>query len=142
MYLQFGTDGIQEQFASNRGWSDFITWADGLDPAKYPELLHLCDHGWSQNLDDLEKELAVATDKEPPEDENVGQTLAAIAESMQGRDYEDVVGVTNGMQPSDNDVSTPVAAALSAKPVVVKDVQITRDKTGKITKATITERTE
>lgn len=43
--------------ATNSGWSDFCDWTDALDLAIYPELIHLVDFGWVDNLPMLQKQI-------------------------------------------------------------------------------------
>lgn len=59
MSMYLGPEG--QQVASNRGWADVVRWSHTLDPGRYPELVHLCEHGWSQQVSVLKDELSRVT---------------------------------------------------------------------------------
>lgn len=68
-YAQFDDNGDQRQIASNLGWSEFGDWCDGLDHEKYPALVQLWEHGQSNTIPALSKELETAMEKEDPSED-------------------------------------------------------------------------
>jgi hypothetical protein len=89
--------GEPELLASNKGWSDFIDWVDGFDLDSEDELIHLCDHGWCQNLATLEEQLGDALEGATPSDETVRSTGKNLLEMLGKRGSTEVATVNNGM---------------------------------------------
>jgi len=65
------TIGGEESFAlaSTRGWHDFKVWVDTLPVEMYPDLIHLAEYGWSQELLDLHRQLLLAVAHKRPNDQ-------------------------------------------------------------------------
>lgn len=97
IYAQFD-DGEQKHLASNLGWSEFCQWAESLDSEQFPEVLHLSQHGWEQELESLIQQLEQSPE---PESENVGSTRESLIAILSGRGTADVLLVTDGMGPDD-----------------------------------------
>lgn len=97
IYANLDTDE-QEQIATNLGWGDFCRWADGLDTEQYGQVAHLRQHGWSQQLETLAKQLANAlTSEQPPPDVlSVGHTLLRF---VRDAGEAEVVSISDGMGP-------------------------------------------
>ena len=81
-------DGSQQQIATNSGWGSFIQWSDGLEVEQFPELIHLAEHGWSQNLGKVVEELRKAKSSEDADTEHV---VKGLIELLSGRDGAMVV---------------------------------------------------
>lgn len=83
MYL---SDGEAEPafVASNTGWGDFGRWVDTLDPATYPDLVHLREHGWAEPAAAVRDQLDAAAKANKSDDPNViavvKDVTAALAE--------------------------------------------------------------
>lgn len=95
VYLSLDS-GEPEMLASNKGWSDFCGWADELENDE-AELIHLCDHGWSQDLPALEKAVTVGLKSAPPSDRNVIKTAHLLQELLNDRGVAEVCTVNSGM---------------------------------------------
>lgn len=100
IYLQFGEE--QEQVASNKGWSDFGTWADALDHKQYPRVVHLWEHGWIEDVGALTQELTAAQTKAAPSDDTVAATLAGIIAAAITNADADAAVVTDGFSADDD----------------------------------------
>jgi hypothetical protein len=98
LYAQFD-DGTQEFLSSNRGWSEFGEWADGLEAGKFPQVVHLREHGWCQRLGDLGAQLRAALKDERPEDDNVTATASALVTILSNQTGGEVLTVTDGSGP-------------------------------------------
>jgi hypothetical protein len=77
---------INEKFAGDvaslGGWNRFCKWADGLSLRKYREIVQLTEHGWTENVRSLRKQLlnALANESPPRDVKSVGTALASILE--------------------------------------------------------------
>ena len=80
-------------FASNSGWSEVIDWTDNLPAKKCPNLIHLAEHGYSENLPKLVKEIAVGLAISKPDD-NVAKTLKELSDLL--KDEAGIVMITSG----------------------------------------------
>jgi hypothetical protein len=49
------------------GWAAFGAWADDLPVADYPQVLHLWENGWEDDLAPLETQLKRALSESPPD---------------------------------------------------------------------------
>jgi hypothetical protein len=94
MSIYLTIDGSEPRFvASNSGWSDFTRWVDGVDG---DDLKHLCEHGWSEPLGDVRKQLhAAVKDKTPSAD--IRGVASNILDFIDGADDDGVVTVTDGL---------------------------------------------
>lgn len=92
--IQIGETGFH-QLASNAGYADFGSWIEGLDHEKYPDLVHLYEHGWNDEAADIQKELAAALKSDSPDDESTKKTADGFLEILQGA--SGVITVTNGI---------------------------------------------
>lgn len=84
------------QVATTAGWSDFISWVDGLDAAKHPEPIHLAEHGWSQNLPALESQLQAAIQDSPPV-LDVASVVQGLLQRLAQRGSAEVLTVSDGV---------------------------------------------
>jgi len=64
--------------ATTLGWQDFVDWADTLPVTKYRDVVHLAEHGWTQNIGPLAKQLAEAILEEPPDEQHTKKTARLI----------------------------------------------------------------
>lgn len=94
IYANLDTDE-QVQFASNKGWSDVIAWVDGLDKDDFGELIHLADHGWSQEIEALREQLEKALKASP--EKSVATTARALLDAIE---TGDVVIISDGTGPA------------------------------------------
>lgn len=101
IYAQFDNDE-QRQFASNQGWSDLIAWSETLDETRFPEIVHLCDNGYEQQLDALEQQLTEAVQLSPPS-EDVAATVESLIDALAVRGSADALFITNGMTADDGE---------------------------------------
>lgn len=95
-YLQIDTKD-PEPLGSNTGWNDMTRWVETL-PATYPDLHHLCQHGWTGNADALTEQVGLAAHYHAPKQADVTSTLANFAALLakDGKGAE-VVSVTDGL---------------------------------------------
>ena len=65
---------------SNTGWGDVLAWSEDVPVEEHEQLIHLCEHGWCQNLPLLTEQLAKArTEHRPtPDVEEILDTLEAL----------------------------------------------------------------
>lgn len=86
-----------EQFASNRGWGDFVRWAEGLDAETFPRVVQLVEHGHAADVaslaDELEKAAAAAT----PDAEGLDATIAALIHLFRANTSAEAVFINDGM---------------------------------------------
>lgn len=97
VYLNIdGEDG--EQLASNKGWSDFCEWVEGLDVDAFPELSILRDHGWTQEIPAMLAELDKAVAESPPSDEVPGlaATIKALRDACASNKDAEVFTIGDG----------------------------------------------
>lgn len=104
-----GTD--EHPLASIGGWNDFTRWADELEPEQFPELVHLADHGFTQNVPGLTTEIEAARTESPPDDETVDATIdvlvGILAEMPEGGES---AFVTDGNARGDDELSQMAVA--------------------------------
>jgi hypothetical protein len=87
----------QRPLATTTGWYDFKRWARGLNVEHYPQLTHIVDWAWAQNLDDLLRELKLALVAAPPESETVEETLRSLMDSVAFSKGSSSIFVTDGL---------------------------------------------
>ncbi len=86
--------------SSNLGWSEFCDWADSLPPAAV-EVVHLAEHGWSQNIDALAEQLRAAGNATSPE-ADVAATIRSLLDAIDARAPEsESVVITDGLSADD-----------------------------------------
>ena len=91
----------QQPLASTTGWYDFKVWTDGLNVETYPQLIHLIDWGWSQELDALILELKLALAVAKPAATTVEATLRSLLDSLIFSEDAHSVFVSDGLGASD-----------------------------------------
>ena len=94
--------GGTEEFAlaSTLGWYDFKSWIDKLNVEIYPQLIHLVDWGWCQELDALLLELKLALVASPPQSPTVDATLRSLVDALMfSSDDATSLFVSDGMGP-------------------------------------------
>lgn len=100
--IQIGESGF-EQLASNAGYAAFGHWVDSLDHKKYGQLVHLYEHGWCQNLDDLAGQLDAALSDDGPKITDVKSTAEGLQEILHDRPKDAIVAtVTDGFGEGEN----------------------------------------
>jgi hypothetical protein len=98
LYAQFD-DGTQEFLSSNRGWSEFGEWADGLDTDEYPQVVHLREYGWCQQLAGLKYQLHAALKWRRPANDRVAATAGTLLAILSNRTGGEVLTVTDATGP-------------------------------------------
>lgn len=88
-------DNEPDFFSSTQGWKDVADWADDLDEDKFEELVHLVEHGYSEELETVAAQIAEAIQENAPSEE-VGKTLLELLELLSGETGE--VVINNGME--------------------------------------------
>ncbi len=88
--------GLPLDLASNRGWGDFVRWADRLDAGAFGQVAHLAEYGWCQEPALLRAQLAAALRLRPPDDHTAG-VARTLLEALDGP--AEVVTITNGQGP-------------------------------------------
>ena len=83
-------------FSSTQGWKDVAEWADDLTEEQFEELIHLVEHGYSEELETVAVQIAEAVQENPPSEE-VGKTLIELLELLEGETGE--VIINSGMEP-------------------------------------------
>ena len=80
--------------ATVSGWCDFRRWVESIE-GEYDQLRHLVEYGWSQELADLESQLAEAIKAGNPNADNgdVGQGLLKL---VADRKNAQAIFVTDG----------------------------------------------
>jgi hypothetical protein len=86
-------DGRSVQAGTTKGWNDFTRWAETLDAEEYPELAHLAEYGWSQDLTELTSQLADALDSDAPSDPDTADVAKGLLDFLKGRGDAEVVTV-------------------------------------------------
>lgn len=104
--IRFDT-GDGSALATNKGWSDFGVWTDGLDEDDYPLAVHLRDFGFSNDPTALAKELETAAEKSPPEADGLDKTLLRLCDLLLAHEDVETVFVTNGLAPDNEDDEEP-----------------------------------
>jgi len=79
--------------ASNNGWSMFAAWVEELD-GELPQLRHLCEYGWCQNLPTLENDLKAALDSDP--DESSKSIAEGLLKMLKSKADAEVIAITDG----------------------------------------------
>lgn len=85
------------ELASLSGMRDFREWVDGLPES--PQLKHLVEHGWSQELQAMEDELRAGSPDASTSAGSVAYGLL-VALSRRNQDAESAM-ITDGMHPDD-----------------------------------------
>lgn len=80
-------------FSSNSGWSDVTSWANELDATEFEAVVALTEHGGTEDIAELRRQMASATTTNSP-DESVGKTLAELMDLID--DETESVFITNG----------------------------------------------
>jgi hypothetical protein len=102
------------EFATNRGYGDFVRWVDGLPRVDFPLLWHLVDWGWVNEIDEFELEVEKAIEKREPEG-SVAKTVAGLVAALSKRnDDAESVMISDGLIPDD---SEPDEWWIDGKPV-------------------------
>ncbi len=83
------------QVASTKGWGDVRRWADKLEVADYPQIHHLLDHGWSQDLPGLNAQLFDAVEAHMPDDA-VLATVAGLVDFLDEHPDAGAIVITDG----------------------------------------------
>lgn len=99
MSVYVSVDGGEPMFlSSNRGWGDFARWVDALSVQQSPEVAHLRQHGWEQDLGKLQEQLTAALTDDVPEDVAlVGKELLSV---LAAHPDAGAVTVNSGMGPT------------------------------------------
>jgi hypothetical protein len=96
-YYLFVGGKEQRPLATTTGWYDFKQWAAGLNAIDYPQLIHLVDWGWAQQLDQLMRELKMAIIASPPMLASVDATLRSLMDSVAFSEGASSVFVSDGL---------------------------------------------
>jgi hypothetical protein len=94
------------EVASLAGWGEFRKWTETLD-GEFGELSHLVAHGWSQELDDLLRQLQAAVKASKPSADVADiakQIIRAIEDKPKGAvSIQLTDGLTEEIDPEDED---------------------------------------
>lgn len=83
-----------EMFASVVGWSDIVAWAESLDAEQFPNVVHLTEHGYTEQIPQLIQEIESAIDIVAPS-ESVASSLNELVGLLQ--DESGVLLINDGM---------------------------------------------
>lgn len=87
-------EGEPEFFSSSAGWTNVDSWAEKLDESKYPNLIHLVEHGYTEKIESMIDEMDAAI-KELTPDESVQKTLVELSAICIGE--TGIVLISNGI---------------------------------------------
>lgn len=87
-----------DQLASNRGWGDFVRWTESLDADTFPNVVHLAEYGWVDELPKLAAELTKAIEQHSPEAQGLDKTLAELIELVKANQDKEAIFITDGMK--------------------------------------------
>lgn len=105
-YLQIDADD-PVRVASLSGWKEARTWIEGLSVATAPAIRHLAEHGWTEDVSELQSELHSALSAHPPPDEQNNHTLRNFFSLLKNhRRPITVVSVTDGVGQDDSEEHT------------------------------------
>ena len=84
-------------FSSNQGWKELTEWADGLDEETYSEVVHVAEHGFTNDLVSLSSQLTAAMVDDPPDDD-VRATVEELVDLLAGESGEVIInsGIEEG----------------------------------------------
>ena len=101
MSIYITRDETEPHFlASNLGWSQVGKFIDTMDAGECPELIHLWEQGWNEDLQPLRDELSgLLQNGEMDHD-----VRDVINDLLDGIESADVVVVGDGMSPSKESV--------------------------------------
>ena len=77
-------------FSSNQGWKELTEWADGLSDETYSDVVHVAEHGFTNNSGDLSSQLVAAMVDDPPPDD-VRATVDELIELLSGESGEVII---------------------------------------------------
>jgi hypothetical protein len=86
-------DGLEPSFfSSNSGWADVVSWTDRINENDYETVVHLAEHGYSEDVPVLQSQLQDAMEASPP-DASVAATLAELMDLLVDAE---IVFITDG----------------------------------------------
>jgi len=88
---------IGPRVATNHGWSEFCDWV--RFKGRWPAVLHLTEHGWSEDLVRLEYDLRLGLRSQPPDDDTL-RVVANLLNVLKNRGNATVLTVTLGLVPA------------------------------------------
>lgn len=88
--------GAPAFLASNKGWGDFCAWARGLSAKEAPDLLHLVDFGWDEDLPLVAEQLRAGLEGSPP-DRDTRAVADELLSLVAGADGGAVLTITDGL---------------------------------------------
>lgn len=101
IYAQLDT-GEQDQFATTKGWGEVGRWIDALDSDTYPQLVHLREFGWSQQVVKLNEELARSVKSDPPDSQDVLSVVKRLTDFLGvAPEGAEVLTITDGLTVND-----------------------------------------
>lgn len=77
-------------FSSLQGWKDVTTWTESLDHSVFEEIVHLTEHGFSNDIKALVVELRKAIKKSTPS-ESVQSTISELIDLLSGESGEVII---------------------------------------------------
>jgi hypothetical protein len=96
IYGNFDT-GEQVQLATISGWGSFGDWVDGLSVDDAPELIHVREYGWSQEIGDLSEQLRQSMSAAPPPDDDTASIANGLADFLATSGDAEVLIVSDGL---------------------------------------------
>jgi len=68
------------------GWGDLCRWIDTLKPVpNFEGLHHVRAYGWNQDLAEMEQQLVLAIESQPPHDKGVLETAETLLQILRKR---------------------------------------------------------
>lgn len=99
-YLLRADTGEEFPLATVRGWGGFGDWLDGVDAGAAPDLVHLHDHGWTDEPGAAAGQLKSALADSPPAGDAAHVAHGLLA-ALAAIDPDAVATVTDGLGPDD-----------------------------------------
>jgi hypothetical protein len=79
-----------EFFSSNLGWQNVTEWASELDVEKFEDLIHLVEHGYTDDAQKLLEQIRLAIDEDKP-DKKIHATLFELLRLLDGETGEVII---------------------------------------------------
>jgi hypothetical protein len=81
-YYAIIDDRVADKIATTRGYSDLGKWIDTLSVEDHGELIHVREHGWSQQVMSLIQQLGKALRDAPPTNNSVLTTARGLLKTI------------------------------------------------------------
>jgi hypothetical protein len=84
--------GESFQIGTNTGAVELAEWATSLDPTEYPDLTHLFNEGWTDDVHLLQRQISDAIEAKPPSPD-VLKSARHLMELCVGRGDDEVATI-------------------------------------------------